>query len=140
MSNRLRILRLFWILIFALSLAIIALNWNGFSQIEESPSTDGAPSGLPGDTSTTEPGETDGEFESVEFRDPNRALNLFLATITAAASVGGFLVTTFFSMRDDRRAGALHALELRNLQQELKQRELEIERLKQENAQRSQGG
>lgn len=53
-----------------------------------------------------------------------------LSVGTAVISGLGFMFTTYFSYREDRRAAALHHLQLINVQKELARKELEIEDLR----------
>lgn len=73
----------------------------------------GAPAGRPGD-----PGESAAS-----------SLPIILSVVTAIVSAGGFIFSTVFAYREDRRAAQLHSLEIKRLNQELRQKELEIERL-----------
>lgn len=73
----------------------------------------GAPAGRPGD-----PGESAAS-----------SLPIILSVLTAVVSVGGFVFSTVFAYREDRRASQLHSLEVERLKRELQQKELEIKRL-----------
>jgi len=53
-----------------------------------------------------------------------------LAVLTAVASGGGFVATTFFALREDRRDAALHELQVETLKREITHKDLEIARLK----------
>ena len=57
------------------------------------------------------------------------SLPVILSLITAAVSTGGFIFSTIFAYREDRRATQLHELEMKSLKRELRQKELDIERL-----------
>ena len=50
--------------------------------------------------------------------------------ITAVISGLGFIFTTFFAYREDRRAAALHQIQLVNAQKEVARKDLEIEELR----------
>ncbi|MEM7112639.1 MAG: hypothetical protein AAF614_09400 [Chloroflexota bacterium] len=54
-----------------------------------------------------------------------------ISVITAVITGLGFIFTTFFAFREDRRATELHRLEIENAKRELAQKELEIEELRQ---------
>ena len=54
-----------------------------------------------------------------------------ISVATAVITGLGFVFTTFFAFREDRRASELHALEIANAKRELAQKELEIEELRQ---------
>ena len=57
-------------------------------------------------------------------------LGMILALVTAVASGGGFIVTTTFAIRDDRRQTAIHHLRLASLKKEIEHKDLQIERLR----------
>jgi len=59
---------------------------------------------------------------------------LALSVFTAVISAAGFIGTTFFALRSDRRQAALHDLQVANLRAEIERQELEIERLWREQA------
>lgn len=73
----------------------------------------GVLSGRPGD-----PGES-----------PTTSLPIILSVVTALVSAGGFLFSTIFAYREDKRATQLHSLEIERLKRELQEKELAIERL-----------
>ena len=81
----------------------------------------GAPPGRPGESATD-------------------SLPVILSLITAAVSAGGFLFSTVFAYREDRRATQLHSLEVERLKRELRQKELEIERLSRQLQDRGETG
>jgi hypothetical protein len=58
--------------------------------------------------------------------------NIILGIVTAVTSGAGFLATTIFGLREDRRDTALHALQIENLKKEIEQKDLEIEKLRQD--------
>ena len=58
-----------------------------------------------------------------------------LAIVTAVASGGGFIATTYFAIREDRRDVALHDLQIESLKREIAHKDLEIARLRQEQEQ-----
>jgi hypothetical protein len=60
-----------------------------------------------------------------------------LAVITAVASGGGFIATTYFAIREDRRDAAIHQLQIASLKKEIEHKDLEIARLRQEREQDS---
>lgn len=59
-------------------------------------------------------------------------LGMVLAVVTAVASGGGFVVTTYFAVREDRREADLHQLQIESLKREIAHKDLEIARLRQE--------
>lgn len=87
----------------------------------------------------SEAGESDGlDQPNVSPESPNRPeesgfnLGMALAVITAVASGGGFIATTYFAMRADRREAALHQLQIESLKKEIEHKDLEISRLRRE--------
>ena len=54
-----------------------------------------------------------------------------ISVVTAVITGLGFIFTTFFAFREDRRASELHQLEIETAKRELAQKELEIEELRQ---------
>ncbi len=57
-------------------------------------------------------------------------LSMTLALVTAVASGGGFIVTTTFAIRHDRRQTAIHYLQIESLKREIVHKDLQIERLR----------
>lgn len=55
---------------------------------------------------------------------------LILSAATAVVSAAGFVGTTFFALRADRRDTALHDLQIASLRAEIERQELEIARLR----------
>ncbi len=70
--------------------------------------------------------------EPEEPEDEGANLNIILGVVSAVTSGAGFIVTTIFALRDDRRETALHELQIKNLKQEIEQKDLEIKKLRQE--------
>lgn len=87
--------------------------------------------GSPGFESGLEQPHVDPEDIFTPARD-SLNLSMVLALVTAVASGGGFIATTYFAMRDDRRQAALHRLQIQSLRQEIVHKDLEIKRLRQE--------
>ncbi|MCA9920051.1 MAG: hypothetical protein KC423_17435 [Anaerolineales bacterium] len=81
----------------------------------------------------TEPGDgsnINGEGGAVIEEEPGVDLGTVLSVITAVISGLGFVFTTFFAYREDRRAAALHQIQLVNAQKEVARKDLEIEELR----------
>jgi hypothetical protein len=112
-------LRLFLALIFVISLVYI------FSGVAGS-----QPNWLESEGGLVKPG-----FEFDDILRPEEGslnLNMTLAVITAVASGGGFIATTYFALRDDRRQVAIHQLQIDSLKKEIVHKDLEIKRLRRE--------
>ena len=77
------------------------------------------------DKPTVDPEGPD-EPEEVSFNT-----GMILAVVTAVASGGGFIATTYFAIRDDRRRSAIHQLQIDSLKKEIEHKDLEISRLRQ---------
>ncbi len=58
-----------------------------------------------------------------------------LAAITTVASAGGFIATTYFAIREDRRAAAMHQLQIDTLKREIEHKDLEIAKMRRESEQ-----
>ena len=56
--------------------------------------------------------------------------SLILSTVSAFISAAGFMATTYFAMRNDRRQTALTELEIQKLANEVERQRLEIEDLR----------
>lgn len=119
MSGKYAKLLVFWGVLFVLSLFFIFTGL-GTSLRSGMDSSDGL------DKPTVDPEGPD--------RPEEEAFNLgmVLAVITAVASGGGFIATTYFAIRDDRREAALHQLQIESLKKEIEHKDLEISRLRHE--------
>jgi hypothetical protein len=62
--------------------------------------------------------------------DENMQWSLTLSTISAVISAAGFIATTYFALRSDRRQAALTELEIKKLNTEIERQKLEIEELR----------
>ncbi len=67
-----------------------------------------------------------------EGEDAGPNWNLILGVVTAVTSGAGFITTTFFALREDRRETAVHDLQVKNLKKEIEQKDLEINKLRQD--------
>ncbi len=104
MSGKYSKLLLFWSLLFIVSVLIAIIAWNRADF-----SFDGRP---------PEPGEAE------------ISLNIILGVISAITSAGGFIVTTYFALREDRRDKSMHDLQIEKLKREIEEKDLELERLR----------
>lgn len=68
------------------------------------------------------------------------SLPVILSAITALVSAGGFVFSSIFAYREDRRATELHSLQLERLKRELQQKELEIQNLSRQLQEKSDRG
>lgn len=129
MSGKYRTLLAFWGLLFLTSSLILLVNWW----------LSGQASGTLQPPSTRPPGN---ELESgiddngdkpigglVPIADEGR-WSLGLAAVSAFVSAAGFMTTTYFAMRSDRRQTALTQLQVQQLAHEIERQRLEIDRLK----------
>lgn len=111
MSGKYYKILLFWTAIFAVSSAIVFISWNR---------VDSAYDGRP--PSITDPDE--GEPEN------GQNLSIVLGVVSALISASGFIVTTYFALREDRRDNTMHNLQIKKLQREIEEKELELDRLR----------
>lgn len=58
-----------------------------------------------------------------------------LALVATVASAGGFVATTYFAIREDRRDSALHQLQIDSLKREIEHKDLEIAKLRRDRKQ-----
>jgi hypothetical protein len=115
-------LLVFWAVLFVLSLFFI------FGSLDTSPYTISFP---PIDSQ-----EPTGEPESGELvEEADFNWSLAVAIVTAVASAGGFIATTLFALREDRREAAMHNLQIESLKREIAHKDLEIARLWQQQRQ-----
>jgi hypothetical protein len=119
MSTKYSKLQVFWGVVFVVSLLFIFTGL-GTSLITGT----GESSGL--DRPTVEPEEPGKPQEN------GVNIGMVLAIVSAVASAGGFIVTTYFAVRDDRREAAMHQLQIDALKKEIEHKDLEIARLRQE--------
>jgi hypothetical protein len=120
MSRRYRWLLLFWGALFLLSLL---LTLAGLVTVRPF-------AGDVIDLGTQPPPNGEVDPQAPDPASSNAWLSLALAVVTTIASAGGFVITTVFGLREDRRETALHDLQLQQLRNEIERQQLEIERLK----------
>ncbi len=127
MNQTHRNLRIFWGIMLVLSLIYWGLNWGVLWQQAAEQQT-GSLEAKPGfNRDDVKPWDID-ESE----KDPERLLNIFIGIASAIVSGGGFLVTTYSAMRDEKRKAARHQLDMESLKRDIEQKELEIEKLRKE--------
>ena len=122
MSGRYSKLLVFWAILFTLSAAVIFVNIRVLQQRTEGSFPPGIGPEVP------DSGPDEGEQPA----DSSQTWAIVLAVVTAVASGGGFIVTTIFALRNDRRESALYLLQIKNLKKEIEHKDLEIERMKRE--------
>jgi hypothetical protein len=121
MVGKYRLLLAFWGALFLVSALILLVNMQALS------AETGALLPFPGDnqqTESVEPGDKPGS------EDQATQWSLILSTVSAFISAAGFMTTTYFAMRSDRRQTALTELEIEKLAEEIERQRLEIERLR----------
>ena len=80
------------------------------------------------ETEIGEPGDKPGgELPS---DDSGSQWSLLLSTVSALISAAGFMATTYFAMRNDRRQSALTELEIKKLANEIERQRLEIDQMR----------
>jgi hypothetical protein len=128
MSGKYRLLLAFWSALFLVSALILFVNLQSLStgsgvnlNLPLFPEN-GAETeiGVPGD----KPG---GELPS---DDSGSQWSLILSTVSALISAAGFMATTYFAMRNDRRQSALTELEIKKLANEIERQRLEIDQMR----------
>lgn len=79
-------------------------------------------------------GEDGPPTATVEIEGQETPWALALSVFTAVIAAAGFVGTTFFALRTDRRQTELHDLQVANLQAEIERQKLEIEHLRREDS------
>ena len=120
MSGRYKTLLVFWTILFLFSSAVIFINMRALQGSDWSAIAPETPDSKP------EEGEPAGSSPPL--------WSTVLAVVTAIASGGGFIVTTIFALRNDRRESTLYQLQIENLQKEIEHKDLEIKRMRREQA------
>ncbi|MCA9952296.1 MAG: hypothetical protein KDE48_21750 [Anaerolineales bacterium] len=104
MSGKYSKILLFWSLLFIVSVFIAIIGWNRLEL-----ALDGRPP---------------------EPEDTQISLNIILGVVSAITSAGGFIVTTYFALREDKRDKSMHDLQIEKLKREIEEKDLELERLR----------
>ncbi len=129
MSGKYRKLLVFWGVVLVLALAFTFVNWRVYQVGSWLP--DGGAIIPPDDNEGIETGDGDEDLPTIVIpSDTERLINLVLSAATALAAAGGFLVTTYFAAREDRRESEMHDLEVDKLKREIQKKELEIQKLR----------
>ena len=126
MSRRSSVFLVIWGVLLVLSLLFLALNIKGLLEQRVLVS----PNALP-DVDTPAGSDGPGEGVVVVPVDRGETVSLVLSVITTAATAAGFIATTVFALRQDRRETGLYQLQIENLRRDIAQKDLEIERLQQ---------
>ncbi len=130
MSGKYRFLLLFWGGLFFVSALIMFISLQTFR--EESGSLLPPFPLVPPNGMETESGiPVDKPDDDLVVDDGSSQWSLVLATVSAFVSAAGFIATTYFALRNDRRQSALTRLEVEKLANEIERQKLEIEQLRQ---------
>lgn len=127
MSGKYHLLLAFWGALFLASALILFVSVQSFSR-----SAGAIYPPFPGNETETENGES-GENPAGGFfpgDDGGTQWSLILSTASAFISAAGFMATTYFAMRNDRRQTALTELDLQKLANEIERQRLEIDQLR----------
>jgi hypothetical protein len=126
MSGKYRLLLAFWSALFLVSALILFVNLQSLNA--------GSGVNLPAfpgnglESEIGEPGDKpEGELPST---DAGSQWSLLLSTVSALISAAGFMATTYFAMRNDRRQSALTELEIKKLATEIERQRLEIDQMR----------
>lgn len=126
MSGTYRLILAFWLGLFLVSLIILLMSLR---------SMDGSGAILPpfpGNGQETSGSDDRPESGDSSPEDPGGQWSLVLSTVSAIISAAGFMATTYFALRNDRRQSALAELEIQKLAHEVERQKLEIEKMKRE--------
>lgn len=119
MSLRYARLMIFWGVLFVTALLLLFTGFGSTFSSEAETSN-----GLDGPTTSPDGGDKPEETGA--------NWNIILGVVTAVTSGAGFIATTFFALREDRRDTALNELQIKNLERDIEQKNLEIDRLRQD--------
>lgn len=128
MSGKYRLLLAFWSALFLVSALILFVNLQSFS------TGSGVNLNLPlfpengAETEIGVPGDKPGG--QLPSDDSGSQWSLILSTVSALISAAGFMATTYFAMRNDRRQSALTELEIKKLANEIERQRLEIDQMR----------
>lgn len=128
MSGKYRLLLAFWGALFLASACIMLVSVQSFRQETANVLPPFPLPGLEIETEGTEPVEIPGEGDIEE--DAGTQWSLVLATMSAVVSAAGFMATTYFALRNDRRQAAVTELEVQKLANEIERQRLEINQLR----------
>ena len=127
MSGKYRLLLAFWGGLFIASALIMFISLQSFREAGENILPP-----FPGNGTETEndkpPIDKPGGEDVND--DGSSQWSLTLATVSAFISAAGFMATTYFAMRNDRRQSALTELEVQKLANEIERQRLEIDQLR----------
>lgn len=130
MSGKYRVVLAFWGLLFLASSLIVLVSWRPSDRAVDGlqpPTTLPPGNGL--ESNVDDDGKPAGGLVPVE---DDTQWSLYLAAASAFVSAAGFMTTTYFAMRNDRRQTALTQLQVQQLATEIERQRLEIDRLKRE--------
>jgi hypothetical protein len=128
MSGKYRLLLAFWGALFLVSACIMLVSVRSFRQESEGALPPFPLPGLEIETEGAKPIEK--PDEGVGEEDVGAQWSLVLATVSAFISAAGFMATTYFALRNDRRQAALTELEVQKLANEIERQRLEINQLR----------
>ncbi|MFL7837949.1 MAG: hypothetical protein ACK2T4_02000 [Candidatus Promineifilaceae bacterium] len=128
MSGKYRLLLAFWSALFFVSALIL------FTSVQSlNIGSEGNPPLFPEEG--TESGNDDPGDKPIVELPVDRAKtqwSLILSTFSALVSAAGFMATTYFAMRTDRRQTAITELEIQKLANEIERQRLEIDQMRRE--------
>lgn len=126
MSGKYRLLLAFWGALFLVSALMLFIN---VRSLGDQPGAILPP--FPGDNTGGETGlPGDRPSEGQEPGDGQSSWSLVLSTVSALISAAGFMATTYFALRNDRRQTRKTELEIEKLANEIQRQRLEIEALR----------
>jgi heme/copper-type cytochrome/quinol oxidase subunit 3 len=126
MSGKYRLLLAFWCALFFASALILFLSLQSLNS--------GGGRNLPlfPQNGTEINGSDDKPELDFPADEPETQWSLILSTISVLVSSAGFMATTYFAMRNDRRQTALTELEIQKLANQIEQQRLEIDQMRRE--------
>ncbi|MFN2137665.1 MAG: hypothetical protein ACK2UK_17015 [Candidatus Promineifilaceae bacterium] len=125
MSGKSRLLLIFWGALFLISVLILFFNLRSLRMASGAilPPFPGDLVDLEDETTIDKPGNG-------LINDGDMGWSLLLSTVSALVSAAGFMATTYFAFRTDRRETRLAELEIAKMATEIERQRLEIEELR----------
>ena len=125
MSGKYRMILAFWGALFLASILMLFVNLRSLEGGDTAVLPQFPENGL-----ELENGESLGRPGELPGNDSEMQWSLILSTVSALISAAGFMATTYFALRSDRRQSALNELQVKKLAGEIERQRLEIDRLR----------
>jgi hypothetical protein len=126
MSGKYRLLLAFWSALFLTSALILFLSFQSLNTGSEGDLPLFPENGTESDINEPD----DKPVVELPLAGPGSEWSLILSTISVLVSAAGFMATTYFAMRNDRRQTAITELEIQKLANQIERQRLEIDQMR----------